>query len=86
MKPIAKHTLAITVLASALLLAPLAALAHGHHHPRGCGHKVVVVKHKPGKKVVVVGHRRHRCHHHPYRPGRVLVHAIADAVWWDATH
>lgn len=78
-----KLTFAALGLIAALSLMPQDARAHrpGHQHD----HRVVVVVKKPGYHR---GHRHHRhCDHwhrsryHHHRPGRVLTHVAADAIW-----
>ncbi|HEC07265.1 MAG TPA: hypothetical protein ENJ12_10455 [Thiolapillus brandeum] len=79
-----------SLLAITVTLAPVLAMAHGYHRPY---YRVVVVKPAPPATVVVVkpGRRCRGYWHHGYwrcrpRPGRVLTHAVADAIWWESTH
>ena len=79
-------SLGAAIFAASITLIPTTSFAHGHY-------RVVVVKPAP-TKVVVVNRPRScrgywhrgvwRCHRR--QPGRVLTHAIADAIWWETRH
>ncbi|WP_456408079.1 hypothetical protein [Thiolapillus sp.] len=90
MNKIAGKTLAAALIGGGIALTSASGFAHGGH-----GHKqrVIIVKPAPPATVVVVKPQRRcrgywhrgywRCHRHP---GRVLTHAVADAIWWESIH
>jgi hypothetical protein len=90
MKKTAFKTLAAALMGATIALTPALGFAHGRHGPH---YRVVVVKPAPPATVIVVKRQRPcrgywhrgywRCHRHP---GRVLTHAVADAIWWESTH
>ncbi len=82
-------TLLSATAALMISLTPGAASAHGHHHHyHGCGHKVVVVKHRPRADVVIVRNRL-GCRYYSgygYHPVRNFAHAAVDLLWWESRH
>ncbi|HDK38149.1 MAG TPA: hypothetical protein ENG92_03950 [Thiolapillus brandeum] len=90
MKNMSIKTLGAALVGVTITLTPALGMAHCHHQQR---HKIVIVKPATPTKVTVIKQRRPcrgywhrgywRCDHHP---GRVLTHAVADAIWWESTH
>jgi hypothetical protein len=78
-----------TLMTGSITLFSTTSQAHGNHH------RIVVVKPAPTKVVVINRPRNRSCHGywhrgvwhcHRHQPGRVLTHAIADALWWESRH